>query len=341
MEAIHSKQEIKTEVNFAYGCVPLTTGPDLDEDIYDNFDSPVPKATPEQLALPQHTPGLEKTTFDFDTMESNRESVLGLIKPSFNEHTTQVCNKDDRAEEVVSDYDDTIATLNRRVSSFTATQIEHLISMLKITHSSSCETMKHTQKVGSEDSEIYLPLCPLPESPQQYYCYIDYLDVATGGRENLQEDKAKESKTLPYESSKTQVPHYVNYQEVCDNGREISRVLSENESSSAASPHTAAQAVRYSCEVTNGSARKHTSLSLPRSHSHDSLIDAASWSAKKRFKHPMPAPRPSISLKPILESHLQIPDTQSNRRQTLSMYALFEFMLPVEYYFLFTIQRRS
>ena len=91
MEAIQNKQEVKTEVNFTY---PLTTGLDLDEDMYEYIDIPVPKATPEQLALPQHTPGLERTTADFDTMESNRESVLGLIKPSFNEHTTQVCNKD-------------------------------------------------------------------------------------------------------------------------------------------------------------------------------------------------------------------------------------------------------
>ena len=85
MEAIQNKQEVKTEANFAY---PLTTGLDLDEDMYEYIDIPIPKATPEQ------PPGLERTTVDFDTMESNRESVLGLIKPSFNEHTTQVCNKD-------------------------------------------------------------------------------------------------------------------------------------------------------------------------------------------------------------------------------------------------------
>ena len=289
MQAIRNKQEPTIKANSAYGLLPLTNGVDQDDHMYDYVHLSNSEATPEQLAL-------------------------GLGRDSA-EHTNQLCNKDDQATEMVPDYDRTFATLNRRAPKFTPTQIEHLIAMLKNTHSSSQDTTGDgAHEESSGDSDTYLPLRPRSTSPQPY------VEMIADERRSVHKDKGKTSETLPYKTYKSQSTYYVNYLAVCDRGREVS----QGGVSKKGNGSERLQALQYVnfCDVVGGSTPKPTSSSLRCCRSYDCLSCATTRCPEKVSKPPMPAPKPPFISKPTNPYLQPVSGAHSNPRRDLSMFYL-------------------
>lgn len=353
MGAILRKQQPRNIMqNSAYGLIPLDTELEFanlapqnelevaDDPMYDVIsrvpdDKPQPKVKPEPPALPHHpldlgrsitdcTPNVitDKMKRSSGTNDSQKEQVIPPSNKSLADlwKTTQVVSRKD------SDYEKTFATLSHRATNFTPSQIDHLISMLKNTQGSVLNNVaEDTQQEREEGS----PRSTTPQPPQAHY--VNYLEVLANGRKTLHEERGKECKIQPCSGSLPSTAHYVNYLEIYGHGRGVSHCgVPEHGKDSTMSPRPRstsptsrnAHYVNY-CKVMEDSAPIRKSPPPLRSRSHNNLATEVSESGRKKSKHPMPPPKPSIFSKPTsTHFHLQPKqDTPNNsKRLTLSRF---------------------
>ena len=325
------------KTNEAYGLVQPPTGfvaPKLavNEPEYDVIVA-VPQPSQiiaKQPALPNRPVGLGENPTKLNDKASvgaagkysdavGTQQASGGTKKGREESDSQLGNKKpslDSLKKTKPDYDMTYATLNRKAINFTPHQIKHLIDMLKNTQkmpASETEDKKEDKKAQDEKTENKGDKSD-PESLYVQPYYVNYMEMLDDDDEHDFREDESTRVTLPRSSS-----YYVNYQDVCDRERRLSRCeLSECEKvNTAQRPRSASPTSRNHFYI------NYSELLLdpvPQRGSSQSDIHKMPDDTPKSVarKLPMPPPKPSLFSGFQLQP-LPAVNNSEQQQQTLSM----------------------
>ena len=313
MEVIRSNQDPRMKRNVVYGFAPLKAGrnekaaEEEDEPYYEVVQEPAfqPKPQPKQPSLPYRPPHLGKANAATGNNKTKREKGA---------HEKRLKPPSDRAAATKTDsnrpdYDKMFASLNRKATNFTDSQLEHLITMLQKAKVKSVDDDDDYGTKGSEKDS---------HSAQAQSPY--YMEVLGERKCGPSEEVQSPCETFPRTATKS--PFYINITDVCERGRQVSR---GEVSDHTRRPRSVSPISRNRHYVNFSRVMESFELKPPpvpkRSHSHLHLNDLTAGASERGgivSKHPHLPTRVSKSTSPS-PYHLSVPNAHENQRQTLSM----------------------